>query len=165
MPTSRRHRTTPVVAVVALLAVSCTLSLSDLLATGLLPGATGTLMGVACVYLLTLCQRRRRTVAALLISSWCLALAGSTFLPAPSDSQPLFDLSQPEGCLAYGFALGFGVAAVGRWVYAGSAPDQPNSRGAAPRFRCRRVAARPGPSGRRSRCSPAGRTEGLDQTP
>ena len=165
-PTSRRRRTTSVVAVAAPLAVLCVLSRSDLLATGLLPGVTGALVGAVAVYLLTLRRERRRTVATVLLSLWFIALAGSTLLPAPSGTHPVFDPSDPGGCLAYGFALGFGISAVSRWVHAGSVPAQPGSEVADPRSRCRRrVAAEPGPSGRRSRCSAAGRIEGLGELP
>ena len=163
--TSPRHVTASVVAVAAPLTVLCALASSELLATGLLPGATGALAGTVAVYLLTLRRERRRTVAALLIFSWFIVLAGSTFLPAPAGTHPVFDLREPEGCLAYGFALGFGVAAVGRWVNAGSATGRPGSKRAGPRSRCRRVAAKPGAAGRPSRCSPVERVEGSEGAP
>ena len=164
-PASPRRATTVVAALVAPLVVLRALSPLAPLATGLLAGVTGALAGAALVYLLTLRRGRRRTVATLLISSWCAALVGSTFLPAPSGTHPLFDLREPEGCLAYGFALGFGVTAVGRWVNAGSATGRPGSKRAGPRSRCRRVAAKPGAAGRPSRCSPVERVEGSEGAP
>ena len=164
-PASPRRATTVVAALVAPLVVLRALSPLAPLATGLLAGVTGALAGAALVYLLTLRRGRRRTVATLLISSWCAALVGSTFLPAPSGTHPLFDLREPEGCLAYGFALGFGVTAVGRWVNAGGAIERPDSEGAGPRSRRRCAVATPRAAGRRSRCSPSGRVEGFDGTP
>ncbi len=165
-PASPQRTTTVVAALVAPLTAFCAFSSLDHLPTGLLAGVTGTLAGAALVYLLTLHRGRRRTIAALLISSWCAALVASTFLPAPSGTHPFFDLREPGGCLAYGFALGFGVAAVGRWVNAGGATGRPDSEGAGPRSRRRRcVVATRRTAGRRSRCSPSGRVEGFDGTP
>lgn len=164
-PASPQRATTLVAAMVAPPAILWALPSSGPLATGLLPGVTGALAGAASVYVLTLHRGRGRTVATFLISSWCVALAGSTFLPAPSGIHPFFNLSGPEGCLAYGFALGFGVAAVGRRVNAENETGRPGPEGVGPRSRCRRVTARAETAGRRSRCSPAEQVEGSDGAP
>lgn len=156
-----------IAAAVAPLMILCTLSTSDFLATRLLPALAGALTGAVVVYLLTLRRGGRRAVAAFLISSWCVALVGTTFLPAPPGAHPFFDLSEPVGCLVYGLALGFGVAAVVRWVDAGSATGRPASGGTGPRSRCHHghVRATLGMSGRRSRCSPTRRAKGSEGAP